>query len=157
MFNTMKNKLTIRTATKKDIPAIVTLQICLARESEHLELEKNTLRKGILYILENPMRGEYYLSEVENEVVACLLILPEWSDWRNKEVLWIHSVYVKKEWRKQGIFKSMYEHLIKIVSTEKNYAGLRLFVDKRNTPAQKVYKSIGMSDEHYSLFEWLSV
>jgi GNAT superfamily N-acetyltransferase len=157
MFNMMKNTTTIRTATKKDLATIVTFQICLARESEHLELEQNILSKGVLYILENPIRGEYYLAEVGNEIVACLLILPEWSDWRNKEVLWIHSVYVKKEWRKQGVFRSMYEYLAKKVNTEKNYAGLRLFVDKRNTPAQKVYKSIGMNDEHYSLFEWLSV
>ena len=33
--------------------------------------------------------------------------------------------------------------------------GLRLYVEKKNQPAQKVYRKLGMSDEHYHLFEWM--
>ena len=33
--------------------------------------------------------------------------------------------------------------------------GLRLYVDKRNQAAARVYEKLGMTREHYDLFEWL--
>ena len=42
---------------------------------------------------------------------------------------------------------------------QKEYAtklrGLRLYVDKTNTRAQKVYENLGMNGEHYHLYEWM--
>jgi len=32
---------------------------------------------------------------------------------------------------------------------------VRLYVDKRNAAAQRVYERLGMTREHYDLFEWL--
>ena len=34
-------------------------------------------------------------------------------------------------------------------------AGLRLYVDKTNRVAQQVYDALGMTAEHYDLYEWL--
>ena len=39
------------------------------------------------------------------------------------------------------------------LSTE--LCGLRLYVEKRNTVAQRVYQGLGMKSDHYDLFEWL--
>jgi hypothetical protein len=33
--------------------------------------------------------------------------------------------------------------------------GLRLYVDKSNKDAQSVYQTMGMTGEHYDLYEWL--
>jgi RimJ/RimL family protein N-acetyltransferase len=33
--------------------------------------------------------------------------------------------------------------------------GIRLYVDKRNIKAQRVYEAVGMTGEHYSTFEWM--
>jgi ribosomal protein S18 acetylase RimI-like enzyme len=33
--------------------------------------------------------------------------------------------------------------------------GIRLYVDKTNTKAMKVYEKLGMNGEHYGLFEWM--
>jgi RimJ/RimL family protein N-acetyltransferase len=30
-----------------------------------------------------------------------------------------------------------------------------LYVEKRNAAAQKVYERLGMSREHYEMFEWM--
>ena len=49
----------------------------------------------------------------------------------------------------------MYENIQKEVEANANLAGIRLYVDKSNIPAQKVYKKIGMNDEHYALYEWM--
>jgi ribosomal protein S18 acetylase RimI-like enzyme len=42
-----------------------------------------------------------------------------------------------------------------MVEESKDLRGLRLYVDKSNANAQKVYEALGMSGEHYHLYEWL--
>jgi ribosomal protein S18 acetylase RimI-like enzyme len=85
-------------------------------------------------------------------VIGSLLIIPEWSDWRNGEVWWIHSLFVKSEHRGKGVYRSLYSY-IKKTAVENQVRGIRLYVDKTNALAQTVYKQLGMTDEHYSLFE----
>lgn len=70
-------------------------------------------------------------------------------------MLWIHSVYVQPEFRKNGVYKALYAHLKQMVAESHDLRGLRLYVDKTNLSAQKVYESLGMSGEHYHLFEWM--
>lgn len=132
-------------------------QIDMALETENFILKKELITAGVKEVIENPNRGKYYLAIDENEnLMGMLLTMPEWSDWRCAEVTWIHSVYVYPDYRGQGIYKAMYLHLKDIVENDDKYAGLRLYVDKSNPKAIEVYKKLGMSDEHYTLFEWLS-
>jgi GNAT superfamily N-acetyltransferase len=128
----------------------------MAFETENgLKLDPPTVQLGVTAVMDDPSKGKYWLAEVDGKVVGCLLTVPEWSDWRNGTVLWIHSVYVHPDFRKHGVFKALYHHLKDMVSTSPDLRGLRLYVDKTNTRAQAVYKSLGMNDEHYSLFEWM--
>ena len=39
---------------------------------------------------------------------------------------------------------------------KKGYGGVRLYVDKTNTNAQRVYSKLGMNGEHYQLFEYMA-
>jgi len=41
------------------------------------------------------------------------------------------------------------------VENSDSIRGLRLYVDKRNIKAQKVYDAIGMTGEHYTTYEWM--
>ncbi len=81
--------------------------------------------------------------------------VPEWSDWRNGTVWWIHSVYVEPSLRGRGTYSGLYRHVQALVTQDESLRGLRLYVDRRNASAQKVYSKLGMSDEHYQLFEWM--
>ena len=83
------------------------------------------------------------------------MAIPEWSDWRNGTVLWIHSLYVIPEARGQGVFKKLYSNLEKQVEQSSELTGIRLYVDKQNRSAQKVYEKLGMNKHHYELYEWL--
>ena len=49
----------------------------------------------------------------------------------------------------------MYDALKAIVNENDQYKGIRLYVEKTNLKAQKVYDAIGMTREHYDLYEWL--
>lgn len=130
-------------------------QIKMAKETEDYELNAESVSKGVAAVINDPLKGEYYLCLDNDRPIACLLTVPEWSDWRCKTVLWIHSVYVVPEFRQKGIYKSMYEYLKNIVLKNDDYAGLRLYVDKTNQRAIEVYHKLGMQSDHYALCEWM--
>lgn len=145
----------IRPGLLFDIDVIADFQVRMAWETEELELDPPTVHLGVAAVFDDPSKGKYWLAEVNGEVVGCLLTVPEWSDWRNGTVLWIHSVFVKPENRKHGVFRKLYSHLRTMVESSSDLRGLRLYVEKKNNLAQKVYESLGMSNEHYHLYEWL--
>jgi ribosomal protein S18 acetylase RimI-like enzyme len=145
----------IRPGLLFDIQTIADFQVKMAFETENMKLDPPTVIKGVTAVLDDPSKGKYWLAELNGVVVGSLLTIPEWSDWRNGTVLWIHSVYVPPEHRKLGIFKKLYTHLKTMVETSPELRGLRLYVDKTNVPAQKVYEALGMNGEHYHLFEWM--
>ena len=145
----------IRPGLLFDINTIADYQLKMAWETEQLKLDPPTVELGVTAVFDDPSKGKYWLAEVNGEVVGCLLTVPEWSDWRNGTVLWIHSVYVRPDHRKHGVFRKLYSHLRTMVEDSKDLRGLRLYVEKANHNAQKVYESLEMSGEHYHLYEWL--
>ncbi len=56
---------------------------------------------------------------------------------------------------RRGVFRTLYRHLRRRVKKSPRLKGLRLFVDKSNRRAHKVYQALGMSKDHYHLYEWL--
>ncbi|HEV2855142.1 MAG TPA: GNAT family N-acetyltransferase [Thermoanaerobaculia bacterium] len=147
--------LLIRAARPDDAPVIVELQLRMARETEDLELDRDTLTGGVEAVFSDPRKGAYWVAEREGRVVGDLLTTFEWSDWRNGVILWIQSVYVVPEERGRGVYRALYEHLKRRVEADPGLKGIRLYVDKRNTDAQRVYERLGMTREHYDTFEWL--
>lgn len=145
----------IELATTENIPILVTFQKAMALESENLQLNEDTLHKGIQAVFTDNSKGTYYIAKKANTIVGCLLLQNEWSDWRNGSVKWIHSVYVLPEFRKQGVFKSLYDHVKNLVLKNESFKGLRLYVDQTNQKAQKTYEKIGMTHHHYFLYEWM--
>jgi len=148
-------KITIRDANTQDIGAIVDFQMEMALETEDLKLDRDILTKGVNSVLSDNNRARYFIAEAESMAVGMLMITYEWSDWRNGWVWWIQSVYTKPGFRKMGIYKLLYDHIKGLVNASDNIRGIRLYVDKRNVPAQKVYESLGMSGEHYTTYEWM--
>lgn len=134
---------------------MVKCQIEMAKETEGLNLNENLVFKGMSEVINNPNRGKYYLALEDDILLGMLMVIPEWSDWRAKEVWWIHSVYIYPQYRGNKIYKAMYNYLKERALENENVAGLRLYVDKTNTKAIKVYRALEMTDEHYALFEWL--
>jgi len=145
----------IRKAKLSDAEHIVELQLQMAQETEGLELNKDVVSKGVHGVFQEPTRGTYWVAEEKGQILGVLLAIPEWSDWRNGTVLWIHSLYVVPQARGQGVFKKLYLNLKEQVERSAELMGLRLYVDKQNKSAQKVYEKLGMNKHHYELYEWL--
>lgn len=145
----------IRQGIRSDLEVIVGFQLAMARETESLELDRPTVMKGVQAIFDDPAKGTYWVATQERLIIGCLLVIPEWSDWRNGMIWWVHSVYVSPEHRRRGVFRMMYDHLAQQVRTRGDLRGLRLYVEKANHVAQRVYAELGMTDEHYAMYEWL--
>ncbi len=147
--------LKIRNAHEEDAEIIVHFQMEMAYETEQVRLDKEQVSEGVLNVLRDVQKGRYFLAQWKDKVAGSLLITTEWSDWRNQWVLWIQSVYVLPEYRRKGIFKSLYNHVKSLAMDDKEVAGLRLYVDKSNDKAIEVYKKLGMDGDHYRVFEWM--
>ena len=144
----------IRKATPEDAEVIIDFQQNMAWETEQMTLVPEIISKGVTTVFTNSTHGQYWVAEDKGNVVASLLITYEWSDWRNSDVWWFQSVYVLPDYRRTGIFRSMY-NFIKNEAEKQNVAGLRLYVETNNSRAQKTYEALGMRSEHYTMYEWL--
>ena len=146
--------ISIRKATQSDAPAIIDFQKKMAWETEKMTLVPEVVEKGVKAVFENQLCGRYWVAEEDNKVIASLLITFEWSDWRNTNVWWFQSVYVIPEYRRRGIFRTMFLTIKKEAGIE-NAAGLRLYVETNNLQAQFTYQALGMQSEHYKMYEWM--
>ncbi len=144
--------LRIRPAALSDLDFVVSGNLALARETEKLALDVNVLREGVRVLLEGGAPGAYWIAELDGTVVGQTLITYEWSDWRNRMVWWIQSVYVSPEARQHGVFRAIYAHLRQAAAVA-GAGGLRLYVDTTNVRAQQVYGALGMNGDHYRVFE----
>jgi GNAT superfamily N-acetyltransferase len=151
--------LLIRKAKLEDLEKIVDFNIQMAKETEKRILEKNVTRKGVEAVLNNELKGFFLLAEEnkgENEICGQLMITFEWSDWKNKNIWWIQSVFVDKNHRNKKVFSMLFKSVTKMALAEKGVGGLRLYVEKHNNSAKQVYESLGMKKTPYEIYEkWL--
>lgn len=150
-LNTMEVK--IRRAKPRDARVIVEFNASMAEETEHRSLDSKTLSRGVKAILADSAKGIYFVAEADDRVVGQLMITYEWSDWRNGNFWWIQSVYVRKEYRQQGVFRSLYEYVELRAKERKGVCGLRLYVERQNGRAQNTYENMGMKRSEYEMFE----
>lgn len=144
-----------RDATRRDTREIVEFQLAMARETEGIELNRYICTRGVEAVFEDRNLGRYFVAEAEGRLIASLMITTEWSDWRNGVVWWIQSVYVAPDFRRKGIYAGLYQHVRELAEGYEMVKGIRLYVDRRNEAAQKVYSRLGMNGEHYQVFEWM--
>lgn len=143
-----------RPATPDDAPAIARYNQAMALETEGKTLNLDTLNKGVQHVFDEPAHGRYLVAETEQgEVVGCLLITYEWSDWRNAQLWWVQSVYVHPDHRRQGIFKRMYQAVRDLGEGSGGVCGYRLYVEQDNARAQTTYASLGMKKTPYLVYE----
>ena len=145
----------IRKATALDADHIAGFNAAMALETEHKRLVPALIGAGVRRLLGDPSLGFYVVAERAGEVVGCLLVTNEWSDWRNGLFWWIQSVYVVENARRQGVYRAMYDHIRGLAKADPGICGFRLYVEKDNAQAQRTYQSLGMSATDYLIYEEL--
>ncbi len=143
----------IRLAEKSDASALVEFNQAMAMETEGKELDSDTITKGVEAVFDDEKKGFYVVAEENGEIVGGLMITFEWSDWRNRWFWWIQSVYIVPEFRGRSIYRLLYEFVKTEAEKSQNVCGFRLYVEKENVNAQKVYEKLGMESSHYLMYE----
>ena len=145
----------IRLAEPRDLESLVTYNMALASETEGRQLDRALLQAGAESILADSAKGFYVVMEHRStgEIIGQVLITFEWSDWRNAVFWWLQSVYVHKDWRRQGVFKALYDYVLAEGKRRGNVAGIRLYVERDNAVAQQVYTQAGLAAAPYKVFE----
>ena len=93
------------------------------------------------------------MAEAGGVVVGQVMITYEWSDWRNGNIWWLQSVYVKEGFRQSGIFRALFNHLKQLAVARPDVCGLRLYMHADNTRARQSYERLGMKRTKYEVFE----
>jgi GNAT superfamily N-acetyltransferase len=145
--------LTVRRATSADAAVVAEFNRRLAEETEGKTLDPGVLAAGVAAGLTDPVRALYFVAEEDGRVLGQAMVTFEWSDWRNGWIWWIQSVYVRAEARRQGVFRSLYQHIHQIAHRDPAVIALRLYVEQNNHSAQHTYGSIGMKPTGYLVYE----
>ena len=147
----------IRRATLKDAPALSQFNQNMALETEGIKLTPAVIDAGVKTMIENPQMGFYLVAEDEGEIAAALMTTTEWSDWRNGLFWWIQSVYVLPDYRRQGLYRKLYDEVRTLAENEPGVCGFRLYVEHDNVVAQQTYQALGMEETSYKLYEELKI
>ena len=153
MAEQLKSDIRVRRAEPQDMSSIVEFNAALALESEGKALDLNLLRNGVDAIFGHPERGFYLVAELAGRVVGQLLVTTEWSDWRNGNFWWIQSVFVAADYRRQGVYRALHNHVLSTAKSRDDVCGVRLYVDRDNHVARRVYASLDMQQSHYDMLE----
>jgi GNAT superfamily N-acetyltransferase len=143
----------IRQANPADGQVIAEFNLLLAIESEGLALAPATVSTGVAALLADAAKGIYYVAEVNGVVAGQLMITYEWSDWRNGNIWWIQSVYVRQEFRRMGVFRELFKYLHALARLQKEVCSLRLYMHSENHTARRSYEKLGMHKTQYEVFE----
>ena len=148
----------IRLAVRDDWPTIAEFNCCLAEESEGKQLDRQHVDPGVRAILDDPRKGRYLVASAQvgsaqGRLVGQLMHTYEWSDWRNGDIWWLQSVYVHPDFRRQGVFRALFDRLRSEAETDAGVVGLRLYVEEHNTRAHETYRSLGLNNGGYFVME----
>jgi len=143
----------VRPADPRDVDALVAFNHAMAAESEDKGLDLDRLRRGVEALLAHPADGHYLIAWRGAERAGALMLTYEWSDWRNGRFWWIQSVYVPPQWRRQGVYRALHQHVRARALADPEACGLRLYVERDNATAMATYLALGMHETHYRLYE----
>jgi GNAT superfamily N-acetyltransferase len=145
----------IRIAERQDAPAMVEFNQAMALETEGKKLNYEILKSGVEAVFDDEKKGFYIVAEEDEKIVGGLMITFEWSDWRGHWFWWIQSVYILPEARGKKIYRQLYDFVKEKARQQGDVCGFRLYVERENVNAQKVYEKLGMQSSHYLMYEQL--
>lgn len=149
----MNDQIAIRIAKKEDASALIEFNQAMALETEGKNLDSQILTSGVESVFHDERKGFYVVAEESEKIIGGLMITFEWSDWRGQWFWWIQSVYILPESRGKKIYSRLYDFVKEKARESNEVCGIRLYVEKENTHAQKVYEKLGMEASHYLMYE----
>lgn len=150
---------TCRIAEVCDIDDITSMVLCMALESENVELRRDVVRNGVSKLVDDQSFGFYVVAESNESgsIIGEVCVTYEWSDWNAGVYWWLQSVCVLPEHRKKGVFTNMLD-FVKLLAREgkihEKVSAIRLYHASSNGDAREVYMKQGFSDPGYRVMQY---
>ena len=130
-------------------------------ETEGKEIDTELVSKAIHRLLssqsdEDDQRpyGIYLVAVTPDQTpIGCMMLTYEINPTVGGLVYMIQSVFVEKEFRRQGVYRKLFNKAKEIAQEDKHCKCLRLYVETENEVAQQVYQKMGMSQVDFSFME----
>ena len=148
----MKKNILIRSATEKDVPAILSLIKELAnyeKLSDQVIATEDELKKVLFD--ENDF-VEVLVAEYGEQIIGQALFFKNFSTFLGKPGIYLEDLFVKPDMRGKGIGKALLDKIISIAK-ERNYGRVEWSVLDWNETAIDFYKKIGAKPlEDWTIF-----
>jgi len=148
-IETKMKGLKFKIATEQDIPVILDFikQIAIYEKMlDKVSATEESLKESIF----DNNRAEALLIEFNNEVIGYIIYFFNFSTFVGREGLYLEDLYIKPEYRGNGIGKKSFELLVNIAK-ENKCERLEWTCLDWNEPSLKFYKSIGAKQMN----EWI--
>jgi ribosomal protein S18 acetylase RimI-like enzyme len=149
----MTSSIHVRPARQEDVSLMVRWQMAMALETEDKPLDEAVLTRGIQRAFEDAQKGRYFIAEIEGRPAGTLMLTWEWSDWRDGWWWWIQSVFVDEAFRRRGVYRALYAHVLALAQADPEVRGIRLYVEQDNSSARRTYEFLGMQHPGYVMYE----
>ncbi len=132
----------IRLATEADVPQI----LGLIKELAEYEKAPDAVIASESDIHESLFKPDSvthcHVAEIDEKIVGIAIWFLNYSTWLGKEGIYLEDLYVKPEYRKNGIGLNLMKTLAKIC-VDRGYERFQWWVLNWNEPSIKFYESIG--------------
>lgn len=135
----------VRAAVRNDLARIVDFNCQLAREIDEERLDPAPLAAAVAAQLADPSLGRYWLAFQDGIAIGQLRLWQEWYDWGNGMIWWLDNVYVRPRYRRRGVTRAIFDHVLALASANPRVLGFRLHVTKANAIARRSYEALGFS------------
>lgn len=143
------SSVSIRPARAADVPVILELIKALA-EYERLGHECVATASALhVTLFGDQPAAEVLLAEINGEPVGFALFFPNYSTFLAQPGIWLEDLFVRPDWRGQGVGRTLLAHLARIAVT-RGCGRLEWYVLDWNTTAIGFYRSLGA----VALEEW---
>jgi len=136
---------------KVDKPAntemIVAITNLMMEQMDSLSVNttEEIMYKTVEGVLTSQLNAEFFVAKNRDQLLGCAFLNQGISLEKGGPYIWLNDLYVKQNFRRQGIAKSM---LLKVLYwAEKNrFKGIELETGINNVATKKLYNSLGFYD-----------
>ncbi len=133
-----------RTFSQDDDLEVREMIFALYREdSEGEPITNEKISRTLSVLEENSQRGELIIFDMEGTVVGYSILIYYWSNEFGGDLLTIDELYVKPEWRSNGISTAFFNHIVN--KYKETVVGFKLEVTPSNSRAMQHYQNLGFT------------
>ena len=131
----------VRSVKPSDIDLLTNMIRAYYREDQGIEVPSSNIEATLTEFAANPIRGRVEILEHAGRIAGYALLVTYWSNEYSGTILFIDELYVKPEFRRQGLGRTYIEKLID--QPPYDAVAIQLEVTPENKRAQALYERLG--------------